>query len=49
MIQLWNNIILEEKTAKNIKIQLSQKLTNVYIMYISTVLPALKIFKTLPA
>ena len=49
MIQLWNNMILEEKTAKNIKIHFCQKLTNVYIMYISTVLPVLKIVKTLPA
>ena len=49
MIKLWNNMILDEKIAKNIKIHFCQKLTNMYIMYISTVLPVLKIYKTLPA
>ena len=49
MIKLWNNMILDEKIAKNIKIHFCQKLTNMYIMYILTVLPILKIYKTLPA
>ena len=49
MIKLWNNMILDEKTAKNTKIHFCQKLTYMYIMYISTVLPVLKIYKTLPA
>ena len=50
MIKLWNNMILDEKkTDKNIKIHFCQKLTDMYIMYISTVLPVLKIYKTLPA
>ena len=49
MIKIWNNMILDVKTAKNIKIYFCQKLTNMYIMYISTVLPVLKIYKTLPA
>ena len=46
MIKLWNNMILDEKTAKNITIHFCQKLTNMYIMYILTVLPVLKIYKT---
>ena len=49
MIKLWNGMILHEKTAKNIKIHFCQKITNMYIMYISTMLPVLKIYKTLPA
>ena len=49
MIKLWNNMILDENTAKNIKIHFCQKLTNMHIMYNSTVLPVLKIYKTLPA
>ena len=49
MMKLWNNLILDEKTAKSIKIHFCQKLTNMYIMYISTVLPVLKIYKMLRA
>ena len=42
-------MLLDEKTAKNFKIHFCQKLTNMYIMYILTVLPVLKIYETLPA
>ena len=49
MIKLWNDMILHAKTAKTLKSIFCQKLTNMYIMYISTVLPVLKIYKTLPA
>ena len=49
MIKLRNDMILHEKTAKNIKIHFCQKLTNMYIIYISTMLPVLKIYKTVPA
>ena len=42
-------MILDEETAKNIKIHFCPKSTNMYIMYILTVLPVFKIYKTLPA